>query len=470
MKVNIKKITALTLAVLTLGASVSCGEEKPEDMSDSQEETQEDTPQDGKIKITMGMPGINQLLMPYIVDFNNTSDEYEIEIVNYAEQVEDDADGSKALRALQLDMATDKAPDIIGLAPLYMAELLQKDVLADMYELMDSCDGVKREDFLPNVLEGFDVNGEIPAVSYSFFIRTAVAKTKFVGDDAESWTPEQAIAAFEEYSSDMQFLGVDSHSYRPSDYMLFKAANSCVSLEDYTCDFSESDFITMLEYLKNHPEALTEKPVLEDMTDDEIDVFFQELGREYYDDESLVKDLIISGINQSMGYSVYAEFGGEEVTYVGYPSDDGNGAYTEAGWMFGISERSPNKEAAWEFICFMLSNEGIMDELYERSGGIPILQKYLDNQRNNKDTEDHRSIYYPLTLTDDSEDRVYITDEAVQQLYDYIINVEFEPYTDSRIENMIDEEVAPVLEGDRSAQECADILNSRISIYLSERQ
>ena len=51
MKVSIKKITALTLAVLTLGASVSCGEEKPEDMSDSQESQNEKNQQPEKTVI-----------------------------------------------------------------------------------------------------------------------------------------------------------------------------------------------------------------------------------------------------------------------------------------------------------------------------------------------------------------------------------------------------------------------------------
>ena len=70
---------------------------------------------------------------------------------------------------------------------------------------------------------------------------------------------------------------------------------------------------------------------------------------------------------------------------------------------------------------------------------------------------------------DRSED-FNISDETVQKAYDYITGVEFDPYLNYILSNMITEECRAVLEGDKTAEECADILQSRISIYLSERK
>ena len=47
------------------------------------------------------------------------------------------------------------------------------------------------------------------------------------------------------------------------------------------------------------------------------------------------------------------------------------------------------------------------------------IKKYLDEQKNNKETEDHRSIYYPLIVPGNHDMSMNITEEAVQKYYDY---------------------------------------------------
>jgi len=94
MKNTIRKITALTLAVMTLCGGVSCGKDKPDEISDSQEK-EENVDSSANI-ITIGMPGLNMLAMPYVTGFNDYSRKnnlgYELEIVDYSKMVEDDDD------------------------------------------------------------------------------------------------------------------------------------------------------------------------------------------------------------------------------------------------------------------------------------------------------------------------------------------------------------------------------------------
>ncbi len=471
MKNTIRKITALTLAVMTLCCGVSCGKDKPEDISDSQEK--EENVESSANIITIGMPGANMLAMPYVTGFNDYSRKnklgYELEVVDYSKMVEDDDDeyASKAVNKLKMDMATDNSPDIVVLHPMYMAELLQKDVFADMYELMELYDGANSEDFLPNVLEGFEYEGELPVVSPNFYIRTAVAKTEFVGEDAENWSVEQVIEAYEKYSGEMQFVGTQTEEGFFADYMLRKASKNCVDLENYTCNFSNPEFLSILEFLRDNPKQSAYDPDLEAMTDQEIDAFLRDRELEFINDTSLIKPVTIDNFGQSLGNQIFSSFGGEDVTFVGYPSEDGEGAYTYTNWLYGISRESKNKEGAWEFINYLLS-EDVQTEFYE-TGGIPVIKKYLDAQYNNKDKEDHRSIYYGLYVPGDYDAGMYITEEAVQQYYDYILSVRFEPYMDYRIDSIIDEECAAAIAGEKSPEEVARILDSRISIYLSEK-
>ncbi|MBE6861865.1 MAG: extracellular solute-binding protein [Ruminococcus sp.] len=469
MKNTFKKITALTLSILTVGAFTSCNKEKPEDISDSQESSSSEITEDGKTVITIGMTAINEMLLPSVNDFNNKNKNYHLEIINYSKDVEDDdVEGTKAFNALKMALATDESPDIIGLNCFYMAELLQKDMFADMYALMDSCEGVKREDFLPNVLEGFEVNGELPALSNYFTIETAVAKTKFVGEECENWTPQQAIDIYNKYSDSMDFVVTNGDTL--SDFMLKKAMRSSVDLSNYTCNFMNSEFINILDFTSKA--SIRDEDSFVDfslMTEDEINAFFNDRETCFINDKALISANEIRGISQVVANWMYSGFGGEDVTFVGYPSEDGNGAVTRSGWMFAISEKSQNKEAAWEFINSLFS-EDAMEEIYETTAGIPVLTEYLDKQKNNKDKEDHKSIYHSLFVPINGyEDEMYITEDVVQKLYDYILSVKFEPYYDWRIDAIITEECAAAIAGEKSAEEVAEILDSRLGIYLSER-
>ncbi|MBE6861871.1 MAG: extracellular solute-binding protein [Ruminococcus sp.] len=469
MKNTFRKITALTLSILTVASLASCNKDKPEDISDSQESSLSEKTEDGKTIITIGMPGMNQLLLPSVNDFNNKNENYHLEIIDYSKGIkDDDIEGTKALNALKMALATDEAPDIIGLHPAYIAELLQKDMFTDMYALMDSCEGVKREDFLPNVLEGFEVNGEIPAISNCFVIGTAVAKTKFVGEECENWTPQQAIDAYNKYSDSMDFLPRHGDENIFHDFMLKKAVQSSVDLSTYTCNFMNSEFITLLDFI-GKADFTTYIPDYEKMTAEENHALAMDSETAYINDKTLISTSEIRGIGQVVANWMYSGFGGEAVTFVGYPSEDGNGAVTRSVWMYAISEKSQNKEAAWEFINSLFSEEA-MEEIYETTEGIPVLTEYLDRQKNNKDKEDYRSIYNKLYVPGSNfEEGMYITEDVVQKLYDYILSVKFEPYTDWRIEEIIDEECAAAIAGEKSAEEVAEILDSRLGIYLSER-
>ncbi len=466
MKNTFKKITALTLSILTVGALASCGKEKPEDISDSQESSLSEMPEDNKTVISIGVPGANPLVLSCVNSFNSKNESYQIEIIDYSKGIEDDMDGTKAMQAFKLALSTEEAPDIIALSPIYMTELLSKDMLADLYPLMDSCEGVKREDFLPNVLEGFEVNGVIPAISNCFIINTAVAKTKFVGEECENWTPQQAIDIYNKYSDSMEFI--NCNGFEGTFYAFMLSTGSCIDIKNKTCNFNNTEFLTLLDFLREADFTSDEYVDVMSMSDEDRLAFFTEQERQYINDKTLVNTVSISAVDHLLGDAVYSDFGGEDVTFVGYPSEDGNGADTDLQWMYAITENCSNKEGAWEFINELFS-EKAMQTIYEERYGLPVLTEYLDKQKNNTDKENKFSIYSELFYPTDLENGIYITDEAVQQIYDYILSVEIDPYTDPNIEVIVYEECAAAIAGEKTAEEVAEILDNRVSIYLSER-
>jgi len=459
------RAAAASAALIIMTSSFSCGEDV-EEINDSQESATDENAENNKTVLTIGMPGINNLLEPLIKDFNKKSKDCEIKIVDYAELTDDSFDGGKAVHQMNLDLAAGKAADIICCHPEFMAEFIQKDVFVDMYELMESHDGIKKEDFIPNVIKGFEVNGKIPAISNGFYIRTAIAKTKNVGEGMENWTPQQAIEAYRSMPENMEFLYDSGDGNRNANFFMTKAARSCIDMKNYSCSFNNQEFINILDFL---PQLSYQKHNYSiEMTEEEIEIYFKELNMSYINDKSLISEININGLNHQLGYNIFADFGGENITFVGYPSEDGNGYITGADHMYGISKSCQNTDAAWEFISYLLSEEVLMEYNLENAC-IPVIQDILDKayteSGSNADGYMRTDYLFP-----DGRDNMKIPEEMIQYAYEYITNVQFEPYFSYEAESIVREEYAAVIAGEKSGKECADIIQSRISIFMNEKK
>ena len=456
MKGYLRRFAVLSALLLTF-TTFSCGKDKVEEINDSQEQSESDY--SGKTEITLGMPGFNVLISPAVTEFNEISESSRLKIVDYSKLVNEN-DTEKILNQMKMDLVSGRAPDIIVLCPAYMSDFVRTGAFTDMYELMEQYDGVKKEDFLENALRGFDVNGELPALSYSYRIQTAVAKTENVGAGMENWTADEAMAAFEAMPEGMRFCCYDDE-YSLADFMMKRSADSSTDLINCTCDFSREEFTELLDFCGRNPVRG------EYSSDDEL---FMDEAAAIIENRQLVREIYIGAFEQSTGNMIWTDFNGEDVTFTGYPSETGCGAVTTSDWMFGISESCQNKQAAWEFINYLLS-ESFQKKTNEQNCGIPVMRGVMEDFLANKDREDSASIYYSRLKNERGlMEGEPIPEETVQKIYDYITNVEFEPYWSFDIDDIVREEYSAVVAGDKSGEQCAEILQSRVSIYLGERK
>lgn len=87
---------------------------------------------------------------------------------------------------LYLDMISGNTPDVVYSITDDISKLVKKGYMTDMYPLMEQSENLKKEDFLPNVLKGLDVDGKLPAICNEWSLLTAVAKTENVGENMEN--------------------------------------------------------------------------------------------------------------------------------------------------------------------------------------------------------------------------------------------------------------------------------------------
>ncbi|MCM1132737.1 MAG: ABC transporter substrate-binding protein [Ruminococcus flavefaciens] len=386
--------------------------------------------------------------------FSNSSDRYNVNLTVYYDY--EDYYANSAFNRFSRDILSGNTPDVVILPPEKARIMKNKGYFADVSALMENYDGLKRDDLLDNVRESVEENGEIRLLYNTFFLETAAAKKSVVGDVAD-WSFEEMSAEYnklpQDENHDFLYNLLDDGTFRR--YITRKMTLDCIDIENNSCDFSEvipevMDFISSSKTVGSRYKTMN-------LPDD-----FENMLR---DDRAVVNFFEINGINFGCAYNIMP-FYGEDFTFVGMPSSNSSGAYTIVDHMYGITEKSENKEGAWEFLSSFF-DVGYLKQKSLDFRGIPVTKTAVDRLCNNTSAYIGNSIRTRSSYPDGGEE-FEITDEEISKIAEYIGSVKLEPYSDSQIENIIDEECGAVFAGERTPQECADILNDRIGTYLSE--
>ena len=113
-----------------------------------------------------------------------------------------------------------------------------------------------------------------------------------------------------------------------------------------------------------------------------------------------------------------------------------------------------------------MKDSEIVDLYWQRSERAipnyrPLLEQQMEEARH-IDPEEERDMWYDGLTSP-------ITEAEVTQLYTLLGKVEHTNLKDETALSIIREEVAPFLAGERSAEDAARLIQSRISIYVSEQ-
>lgn len=230
------------------------------------------------------------------------------------------------------------------------------------------------------------------------------------------------------------------------------------------CDFNSPYFISMMEYANNLPVELNEESYGED--------YWMTYQSQYRDNKTILCTLNINSIS-NLNYTINGRIG-EDITYIGFPTESGQGSYVNAYDTYAISSRSANIDGAWEFLRYYLSEE-YQSEL---EWGMPIQMKYF---RENA----QKALNKPFYLDENGEkveydDYYYINDERIplpllnqeqiDKAVNFITSINKCYYGNNDLMTIIDEEMQSFYTGQKSAQEVAAIIQSRAQIYVDENR
>jgi len=178
----------------------------------------------------------------------------------------------------------------------------------------------------------------------------------------------------------------------------------------------------------------------------------------------------------------------EPAICIGFPCIEGSGTFLgSAGNTLGLNANSNKKEGAWEFIRYFLT-----EETSENSWGIPVNKNAYDQMIKENMTptyfENEEDIYVPEEQRKISEDgrvempintfyresgEVYIygaTQEDADTFKKLFESTNLLSTYDTAILNIIQEEMDSYFSGQKNAEAVADIIQSRLQIYVNENR
>ncbi len=417
-----------------------------------------------KQMLVLGCNGITSDVRKRVVDYNKTSDTHRIVIQDYS-QYNTDTDYKAGLTQLNNDIISGNMPDILIIDDDSFAldSYISKGLLADIGALIEKDEELSKKEFMENVFDACKVDGKLYEIVPNFVLRTYIGKTSIVGEDG--LTMEKAQELLAGMSEDATIFGDDVTRETFMNIVLQMRGSDFVDVSTGKCNFDSDEFIALMEYAKTLPEALAD-----DYYDD--DVWYVSYESQYREDRTLLYSCNMSDL-QSMVYTINGTFG-EDVSYVGFPTPEGNGSVIDTGTTYALAAGSADLDAAWEFMRYYLTD----DYQSTLSWQLPVNVEYFEQNAqkaaqkptytdgNGQEVESD----YTWWINEEEVTLDPLTNEQVEKLENFIRSVDKRVYSNTDIQNIITEEMDAFYQGQKSAKDVAGIIQSRAQIFVNENR
>lgn len=412
-----------------------------------------------KEEISLACLWMDYELKGEIIDFNKSNDKYRIVVRDYSEFNTED-DYNMGLTKLNTEIISGQVPDILFTNGIPFDVYASKGIMTDLWTLIEKDAEIKRSDLMEHVFDLMSKDGKLYQVASNFYISTAIANRQIVGD--EDITVEKLIQMsenlpegsyiFDEYITKMDVLSM----------IIYTNMDDLVDWESGECKFDSQGFIDMLNFVNSFPK--------------EFDWENYDWNANYESEYTrLLKGTQI--LSRTSFYDINSYLSAESALkgnarYVGVPGLEGGITALELTGGLAISETCENKEAAWEFVRTVLTEEYQEDNLWN---GFPTNKKVFDEMVKEAMTEDFDMEGIPMPKAswgfEDMEIEIFaMTQEQLDKFMDLINSASVIVNYDEALTEIILDEVEGFFDGQKSAEETANLIQSRVSLYVSEQR
>jgi len=440
--------------------------------------------------LTLACRSGNAAMEEAVLAFNRSHTDAYIRIVSY-EQYEHPSEWIReGTSRFDLDLETG----------LLKADILVNRTLdpIDLYPLMTGT--IRPEEIAGCIRNTYETDGKLTSIAAEYSLHALVGKTEELGGRT-SWTLTEFLdfaEGLEEGEYLIEEVGKDNY-----EKILFRDTMFAHFIRDGKACFDDPLYVRYLTWMKSLPAK--GKKLMSDSANLKHAVIAGEYSPEeleWTELEGVEENLYHSGAIKLISYelqgtrtanigSLYAVLelcclmGTTDLTFIGYPTTDDSGvqaAYT--GTVYSIPSTCQDPALAWSFIESILMQaapevpEGEMDvwDLTENfTTWTPPTEAYLEAMKGVGMYIDYEwnaySVGRDLDLSDRGPGAYAELDDTVLTMIRGMISqggTKTGRNAPEEITAIVHEEQSRYLAGAITAEECADIVQSRVSIYLAE--
>lgn len=397
--------------------------------------------------LTLGIMLQTSDIQRVVAAFNRYNKDYIVDIVEYYNE----AYGyTEAADRMKLDVISGKAPDVMDMSGVDASVFSSKGALVDLYALMEQDEEFSKERLISSVRKAYETDGHLYCIAPAFHLVTAWGSNEVLqGKTGVSLQELKGI--LKEYGKDLNAVWGFSADEPVLTTLCTFGINEFIDWDSRDCDFTGTYFRDVLEFVKEYDNPYPES---------------QSKGIR----EGNV--VITTGMIDSVAaYQSAKQLYGEDVTFIGYPTNGGSGtAAAFRGAPLAINARKEHIEGAWEFVKYYITNGysqgGFPVEVYQFEAALSLAK-----QPDVLVDVEGATFEVPKIVYSDADTKILIYEaseedvEGVRKLVDSVSN-KFE--YDVPVMQIITEEAEAYLKGDKTQEEVAEIIQNRVKLYLSE--
>lgn len=380
---------------------------------------------EGKTKLTFASFTLAPHIEDRIIKFNNTNSKYYIEVKDYSQYNTKD-NFSAGSTKLNTDIIGGNTPDIMQLSQVPVDAYINKGLFEDLNNFLSKDAKLKKDSFIPGAFKALSTGNHLYKIGPSFTVVSLYGRASKLGN-RDRWN----INELQKFLKDNKQIKTPFINMLPDEILhslTMYNMDQFVDKNNRKSTFDSQDFITLLETVKDFSKTTSGE--------------FKEANEELLANRGLLATAYLGGINN------FAEISSKlkgDLNLVGFPTKDGSGNMADFQYSFGMFAASKNKEGAWEFLK-SLFEEDYQNGLSEFE--IPVLKSSYDKAVNSADVKKEQKAAYNTMINSITRMSIY----------------------DGTLMKMIIDEGKRFFDGQCSAKEAAEAIQSKVSIYLSENK
>lgn len=336
-------------------------------------------------------------------------------------------------------LVTGEGPDVFVMRREQMEILQRQGVLADLSRYLTD---ETVEQIFPGVLEGGKVDGKNYGIALG-----CVANTLAVSESLwqkETWDYPDIIALMEGREAQgrklQSIMGEGGSSGKLLEKLAIMSINagmsSLIDEESGKCYFDTVEFVNLLELCK---------------------AYGTEPGR-----DSEGESLAYHTYGDFIGFSQKMAKLGEGYRCVGFPVEEGYGGFVECTFMVGVNAKTENEEIVRDFLQYLLSDRTQRGNGFAKTVRMDTLRNGLMEYMESMTEMDY--MYGGLVLELKKDGSSYLPEYL--EIMERGIPL---PIWNAEIGGVILEEAEAYFNGDKPAEDVAEIIQNRLQLYLDER-